>query len=134
MQFLVSFWFGFVALTFLPYSTDTPRSTTTRCGVSSAANSSSAATRIVGGTAAVVGAWPWQIYIEVNRQFACGATLISEQWAVSACTFFLLYATISDASSIPFSRTQHTVLRRFEISLIIDLFWVGTLPPLRLID
>jgi len=45
--------------------------------------------RIVGGTEAPKGAWPWQALITTSRGFGfCGGTLVKEQFVVTAahCT------------------------------------------------
>jgi secreted trypsin-like serine protease len=50
----------------------------------------SANTRVVGGTAAATGAWPWQVLILVpgakdNKKIAmCGGSLIGERWVLTA--------------------------------------------------
>jgi len=41
--------------------------------------------RIVGGTEAPKGAWPWQAQIRTNSGFPfCGGTLVHPQWVVTA--------------------------------------------------
>ncbi|KAL1464531.1 hypothetical protein WDU94_004165, partial [Cyamophila willieti] len=40
--------------------------------------------RIVGGGNARLGAWPWQAALYKEGEFQCGATLISDQWLLSA--------------------------------------------------
>lgn len=50
------------------------------CGQSSSAPS----TRVVGGTEAVNGAWPWQVSLQINHFHLCGGSIISPYWIVSA--------------------------------------------------
>lgn len=54
------------------------------CGVSSAAPS----TRIVGGTEAVNGAWPWQVSLQIYDKHICGGSIISAYWILSAAHCF----------------------------------------------
>jgi len=55
--------------------------------------------KIVGGTDVTPGAWPWQVYIS-DGSYICGATLINNQWLVTAahCDFDLSswYAYLGD--------------------------------------
>lgn len=52
--------------------------------------------RIVGGTDASEGHWPWQVDIQKNGEHVCGGTLISENWVLSAAHCF---PSLSDVSS-----------------------------------
>ncbi|XP_066916917.1 trypsin-2-like [Clytia hemisphaerica] len=48
-------------------------------------------TRIVGGTNARPGDWPWQVQIDLNTDWGrywCGGTLINDEWIVSAAHCF----------------------------------------------
>lgn len=40
--------------------------------------------RIVGGTTAVHGSWPWQLSLRYSGGHICGASLISEEYAITA--------------------------------------------------
>ncbi|XP_008330469.1 transmembrane protease serine 2 [Cynoglossus semilaevis] len=55
-----------------------------QCGRSTAAPSS----RIVGGTEAVNGAWPWQVSLQIQGQHLCGGSIISPYWILSAAHCF----------------------------------------------
>uniref|UniRef100_A0A3Q3IM62 Uncharacterized protein n=1 Tax=Monopterus albus TaxID=43700 RepID=A0A3Q3IM62_MONAL len=57
------------------------------CGKSSAAPS----TRIVGGREAVLGAWPWQVSLQVLGSHICGGSIISPYWILSAAHCFENY-------------------------------------------
>uniref|UniRef100_A0A672YGI6 Transmembrane serine protease 2 n=1 Tax=Sphaeramia orbicularis TaxID=375764 RepID=A0A672YGI6_9TELE len=57
---------------------------TAECGVTDVQPSS----RIVGGTEAVNGAWPWQISLQRDYQNVCGGSIISPVWILSAAHCF----------------------------------------------
>ncbi|KAG7222774.1 hypothetical protein INR49_016093 [Caranx melampygus] len=59
------------------------------CGQTSAAPSS----RIVGGTEAVNGAWPWQVSLQIGGHHICGGSIISRYWIVSAAHCFQEYSS-----------------------------------------
>ncbi|OWF53441.1 Transmembrane protease serine 2 [Mizuhopecten yessoensis] len=56
---------------------------TTKCGMSEVPH-----TKIVGGTVATPGEYPWQVSLRFNGQHMCGGTLISNQWVLTATHCF----------------------------------------------
>ncbi|XP_076024242.1 transmembrane protease serine 2 [Genypterus blacodes] len=54
------------------------------CGRSQAVTSS----RIVGGTEAANGVWPWQVSLQIRGEHSCGASIITPYWIVSAAHCF----------------------------------------------
>ncbi|TNN76633.1 Transmembrane protease serine 2 [Liparis tanakae] len=59
------------------------------CGVSSA----SPGARIVGGTEAANGAWPWQVSLQITGDHICGGSIISPDWILSAAHCFQRYSS-----------------------------------------
>ncbi|XP_013921690.1 PREDICTED: serine protease 27-like isoform X1 [Thamnophis sirtalis] len=51
--------------------------------------------RIVGGSVAEVGSWPWQASVQILESHHCGGTLIASRWVLSAAHCF---ASLSDPS------------------------------------
>ncbi|XP_036408528.1 serine protease 33 [Megalops cyprinoides] len=73
------------------------------------------ANRIVGGSAAQEGAWPWQVDIQINKSHVCGGSIIAKDWVLSAAhcfpnpsalSFYLLYM----------GRYQLNGVNQFEVS------------------
>lgn len=52
------------------------------CGVST--KSVNIMNRIVGGSGAVLGQWPWQVSLHVQGTHVCGGSIITHQWIVTA--------------------------------------------------
>lgn len=40
--------------------------------------------RVIAGTTAKKGAWPWQVLLKYNNRGLCGGSLISKEWVVTA--------------------------------------------------
>eukprot|EP00795_Rhopilema_esculentum_P003194 gene3194-1508_t len=63
------------------------------CGITKVAQ-----TRVIGGTDAAKGAWPWQIGMYEQGYFICGGTLIAPNWVLTASHCVVSYGSVGSAS------------------------------------
>ncbi|XP_034034844.1 transmembrane protease serine 2 [Thalassophryne amazonica] len=97
------------------------------CGQSPAAPS----TRIVGGTDAAPGAWPWQVSLQINNQHLCGGSIITLYWIVSAAHCFKKYNNPEiwrvQAGKLRLSEMEHFSGNRVDKIIIHENFDRNTL-------
>ncbi|CAF3197292.1 unnamed protein product [Rotaria socialis] len=63
------------------FSIDYPKDT---CGLRPLINTGDSPDRIVGGTASLRGDWPWIVSMQRNGNHFCGASLINDEWLITA--------------------------------------------------
>ncbi|XP_075037372.1 transmembrane protease serine 9-like [Mixophyes fleayi] len=84
-----------------------------------ACGSPSVSTRIVGGTNAAEGVWPWQVSIWYNGRHSCGGSLISNQWVLSAAHCFE-YSTLPKSYIIKLGAYQLDMSSSSEVTARVD--------------
>lgn len=81
-----------ICVTLFVFITVFPEKPSVTCGVPvhPAVIDRSLVSRIVNGTEAVQHSWPWQIQLRLSGEHKCGASIIDENWVVTASHCFFL--------------------------------------------
>lgn len=51
-------------------------------------NNTQPRSRIVGGSPAPLGSWPWLVNLQLNGELMCGGVLVDSSWVVTAAHCF----------------------------------------------